>query len=127
PFFAGLLMMAGGIWSLVLIYLGLPVMMRTPPARAFGYTVLVIVAAFICQILVSLLMAGVTPKQLAGLGPGGPGTGSTVTIQTPGGTVSTSTDKIDAMTRKMEAAAREAERASREQDPQGMAKAAADT
>ena len=41
-----------GLYSLYLIYLGLPVLMRTPPERAIGYVLAVIVCAIIVWILI---------------------------------------------------------------------------
>jgi hypothetical protein len=36
-----------GLYSLVLLYLGLPVMMKSPPEKSLGYTVVAIIAAII--------------------------------------------------------------------------------
>ena len=41
-----------GLYSLYLIYLGLPVLMRTPPEKTVGYVLAVIVCAFIVWILI---------------------------------------------------------------------------
>ena len=44
-----------GLYSLFLLYLGLPVLMRTPPEKALGYTVVVIIAAIVLFMLVGLV------------------------------------------------------------------------
>jgi len=41
-----------GLYSLYLFYLGLPVLMRTPPEKAIGYVLAVIVCAFIVWLLI---------------------------------------------------------------------------
>lgn len=40
-----------GLYSLYLLYLGLPVLMKTPRERAFGYTAVVIVAAIVLSVI----------------------------------------------------------------------------
>jgi hypothetical protein len=47
-----------GLYSLYLLYLGLPVLMKTPREKAMGYTVVVIVAAIILWMIVGAI-AGV--------------------------------------------------------------------
>jgi hypothetical protein len=48
-----------GLYSLYLLYLGLPVLMKAPADRALGYTVVTIVAAFVLAIVVSYLTRAV--------------------------------------------------------------------
>ena len=43
-----------GLYSLYLLYLGLPALMRTPPDKAIGYVIAVIVAAIIVSLLIFL-------------------------------------------------------------------------
>ena len=44
-----------GLYSLYLFYIGLPALMRTPPERAIGYVLAVIVCAIIVWILIFML------------------------------------------------------------------------
>jgi hypothetical protein len=44
-----------GIYSLYLLYLGLPVLMKSPPEKALGYTVVVILAGFVLFMLIGLV------------------------------------------------------------------------
>jgi hypothetical protein len=48
-----------GLYSLYLLYLGLPVLMKAPADRALGYTVVTIVAAFVLAIIVSYVTRAV--------------------------------------------------------------------
>jgi len=51
-----------GLYSLYLFYLGLPALMRTPPERAIGYVIAVIVCAIIVWAIILFL-----PARLLGL------------------------------------------------------------
>ena len=44
-----------GLYSLYLLYLGLPVLMKSPPEKAMGYTAVVIIAAIVLFMLVGLV------------------------------------------------------------------------
>jgi len=43
PGLGALIMLAGLVYGIYLLYLGLPVLMRAPPDKAVGYTVVVVV------------------------------------------------------------------------------------
>jgi len=45
-----------GLYSLYLLYLGLPVLMKSPPARAIGYTAAVVVVLFVIWVVVFLII-----------------------------------------------------------------------
>ena len=45
-----------GLYSLYLLYLGLPVLMKAPKEKALGYTVVVIVAAVVLAMIVSMVV-----------------------------------------------------------------------
>ena len=44
-----------GLYSLYLLYLGLPILMKSPEEKALGYTALVVIAAIVVFVLVSLV------------------------------------------------------------------------
>jgi hypothetical protein len=44
-----------GVYSLFLLYLGLPVLMKSPKEKAMGYTVVVILAAIVLTILIGVV------------------------------------------------------------------------
>ena len=50
-----------GLYSLYLLYLGLPVLMKTPREKAMGYTVVVIIAAIVLSLVIGAI-AGVFMK-----------------------------------------------------------------
>jgi hypothetical protein len=63
PILGGLVQFVAAIYSLYILYLGLPVMMKSPRDKAPGYTVVVV----ICAIIVGVMISGVM-LVLAGLG-----------------------------------------------------------
>jgi hypothetical protein len=44
-----------GLYSLYLLYLGLPVLMKVPEEKALGYTAVVIIAAIVLFLVVGLV------------------------------------------------------------------------
>ena len=125
PALAWLLGLLGGLYSLYLLYKGLPVLMKSPPEKAMGYTVVVVIVAIVCNVVLSALAATVLPNPWSSVGAGlGGGAGAEITVKTPGGEVSTTQGKLEEMGRRLEAAAKKVEQASLNQDPQGVSKAA---
>lgn len=127
PALSWLLGLLGGLYSLYLLYKGLPILMKSPPDKAIGYTVVVVIAAIVCNVIFTALAATVLPNPWSSVGAGiGGGSGSEITIKTPGGEVSTTQGKLEEMGRQLEAAAKKVEQASQNQDPQGVSKAASE-
>lgn len=52
PVIGGLIAFAGGIYSLYLLYLGLPKLMKVPEQKAMGFVIVVIVLAVVIQMIV---------------------------------------------------------------------------
>lgn len=88
------------LYSLYLLYTGVPVLMKVPGGRALPYTVLLIVCVIIAAMLLSLLTRCGMPSR-AGLGAAA---GSAVSINTPSGSVSVDTAKLEALSKKLEEA-----------------------
>jgi hypothetical protein len=53
-----ILTLVGGLYGLYLLYLGIPVVMKSPPDRAMGYTIVTILAEIIVWWLLMVLVAG---------------------------------------------------------------------
>ncbi len=118
------------LYSIYLIYTGLPVLMKCPPAKAAAYTAVVIV----CGIVLSVLLVAVSGLFMPGRGmhmggmPGGlPGGmergGGDVTLKTPGGEVSINSGKMEEMAKKMEEAGKRMEAAQKSGDGAAAGKA----
>jgi Yip1 domain/zinc-ribbon domain len=59
----GLLRLAAAIWGIYLLYLGLPVLMRSPREKAAGYTAAVIVCAILLFVVIGIIMSVVNPMR----------------------------------------------------------------
>lgn len=111
------------LYSVYLIYRGVPVLMRVPQARAVGYTAALIACGAAAALVVGLVTSLVTPRPggLAGVGSTGGlgGLGSVVgsgslgrapadaagtSIAVPGTNISIDTAKVEAANRRMEEA-----------------------
>ena len=105
-----LLALAGSIYSIYLLYLGLPVLMRCPREKAIGYTAVTIVLSMILSFAISFVTSGIT---------GGMG-------MTPGSQMESSgsfdkdspVGKMEDWAKKMESAGKEMEQAQQSGDAQ---------
>lgn len=127
PALSTLLALVGALYSLYLLYTGLPVVMKSPPEKALGYTAVVVIAAIVCNVILGALAARFTLSPWSTVGAGiGAGQSTEITIKTPAGQVSTTQGKLEEMGRKLEQAAAKAERAGEQKDPQAVSQAAAE-
>jgi hypothetical protein len=118
----GVLGLLAGLYSIYLIYVGIPVLMKCPKEKAAGYTAVVIVCGIVAAIVVGAVTSALTPS--GGFGRfGGMGGGSNVTINTPRGEVSIDTAKMEAAAKKLEEAGKRMEAAQKSGDPAATGKA----
>jgi hypothetical protein len=105
------LALVGALWSVWLLYAGVPVLMKVPAERALSYTAVLIVCAMLAGLVVGWIGAalGPSPAKLAG--------GADLKISTPKGEVSVDAGKLDAFAKKMEQATKKLEEASKSGDP----------
>ena len=59
PWVSVLVLLAGGVYSIYLLYLGLPQTMKCPPEKAAGYTAVTFVIAIVLSWLISFAVGGV--------------------------------------------------------------------
>src|SRR3954470_3597857 len=103
PVLGWLLMLAALVYGIYLLYLGLPVTMKSPPEKAGGYTAVTIILAIVLSWIVGLVVAGIvgTGAMLSGIG-------TTGVSGMGGGEVQIDKDsplgKLDAWSKKVEAA-----------------------
>jgi len=109
-----------GLYSIYLIYLGLPVLMRNPPEKSAGYTAVVVVAG-----IVAGLVVGAVSTTVLGIGSWGGrhAGGGEVTIKGPGGDVTLDTSKMEAAAKRMEALGKRMEEAQAKGDGAAAGKA----
>ena len=73
------------LYSLYVIYLGLPVLMKNPKEKTIVYMVVLIIASIIAGVVLSMVTRAFTPS-MGGMGMGGMG-GGDATISTPMGDI----------------------------------------
>lgn len=122
PGIGWLIAIAGGIYSIYLLYLGLPHTMKTPTERAGGYTAVSIIIAIVLGWILALIVAGIagTGAMMSG-GLNGAHFGASsgeVTIDKD-----SSLGKLDAWSKKMEAAGKQMETAQKSGDAEATGKA----
>jgi len=59
PVLGLLLMIAGGIYSIYLMYLGLPQTMKCPPEKAAGYTAVIVIIAIVVGAVIGAVVGGI--------------------------------------------------------------------
>ena len=66
PFLGALVGLAGGIYSIYLLYLGLPVTMKAPPEKAAGYTAVAIILEIIVLWICWAIIGGIVGRGMWG-------------------------------------------------------------
>lgn len=122
PGLGTLIAVAGGVYAIYLLYLGLPHTMKCPPEKAAGYTALTIVAAILLTAILAAVLGKVIGfRAMSGMVP------TTSQIGGAGGEVALDKDgalgKLDAWSRKVEAAGKQMEAAQKSGDADAQGKA----
>ena len=93
------------LYSVYLLYTGIPVLMKAPQEKTVGYTAALVVCGILAGIVVGLATSLVTPGA-RGLGAGMAGMGDTgsVTMKVPGTDIKIDTGRLEEASRKMEEA-----------------------
>lgn len=121
----------GLVWTVYLLYTGLPVLMRTPADKAGAYTAVTIVCGIVAGIIVaavsSLFISG-GAMGVRGVGAtGSPGLGGDITIKgTDGSTVTLNSGAMTDMAKRMEEAGKRMEAAQKSGDQAAAGKAMGD-
>jgi Yip1 domain len=110
------------LYSIYLLYTGIPVLMKAPEDKALGYTAVLIV----CGIVASMIVGAVSALFTAGPGMmmgGGMSSSDNVSIKVPGAEITIDTAKIEAMGKQVEAASKKMEEAQAKGDSAAAGKA----
>jgi Yip1 domain len=101
PWVGALLALAGGIYSIYLFYLGLPVLMKCPQDRAVAYTAVCIIVAIVLGAIIGVAVGSIT----GGTTPGRVGSSDIeFSKDSPIGQLDTWTKKMEAASKQVEAA-----------------------
>jgi hypothetical protein len=115
-----ILVLLAGLYSLYVLYLGLPVLMKSPKEKALGYTAVVVVCAIVLTIVF-----GVIAKSVLGIGDGmQPDAGGPSMQFGKAGDGNDAMAKLQQMSERMDAANKKMEAAKLSGDPQAQAEAA---
>lgn len=112
PWLGWLVALAGGVYSIYLLFIGLPHTMKCPPEKAAGYTALSVVIAVVLSWILALVVGGVTAMGALAGASAGSNAGSNVTFDKD-----SRLGRIAAMGERMEAAAEEHAAAAESADP----------
>jgi hypothetical protein len=109
PALGFLIVLAGGLYSLYLLYLGLPVTMKAPADKALPYTAVIVVCTFVIMLLLGVVVASVAGvSQFAGGGFGalGGSSSSDVTFDpnSPLGALQQYAEKLEGASKNLESA-----------------------
>ncbi|MGS5086865.1 Yip1 family protein [Hydrogenophaga sp. A37] len=110
------------LYSIYLLYTGIPVLMKAPEDKALGYTAVLIVCGIVAGIIVGAVSALFTsgPSMMMG---GGMPSSDNVSIKVPGSEITIDTAKIEAMGKQVEAASKKMEEAQAKGDSAAAGKA----
>jgi len=124
PGLGWLIAIAGGIYGIYLLYLGLPHTMKAPADKAAGYTAVSVIIAIVLSWVCALVVGGIIGTgAMMGMG----AAGSNLHIGSSGGDITIDKDsalgKLDAFSKKMEAAGKQMEAAQKTGDADAQGKA----
>jgi len=108
--------LVAGLYSIYLIYTGIPVLMKCPQEKAGAYTAVVIVCGIIAAIVVGAVSAAVMPGRGFGGMVGSMHRDPDIRISTPDSEVDIDTSKMEAVAKKMEEAGKRMEAAQKSGD-----------
>lgn len=113
PWLGVLIVIAGGIYGIYLLYLGLPHTMRCPPEKSAGYTAVTVIIAIILGWIIALVVAGIagTGAALSGVNTIGGSSSDNVSID-----ADSPLGKLAALGASMEAAGKQMEEAQKSGD-----------
>ncbi len=105
PWLGGLIALIGGLYSIYLFYLGLPVLMKCPQDRAVAYTAVSIIVAIVLGIVIGIGVAAITGTG-SGIGSSHPVSSSDVQFDkdSPMGKLNDWTQKMEKASKQVEAA-----------------------
>ncbi|MFA7320988.1 MAG: Yip1 family protein [Dokdonella sp.] len=120
PWIGWLIALAGSIYGIYLLYVGLPHTMRNPPEKSVVYTLVIIVIGFILSLVIGMIVGGITAA--------GTAAGAFNSINSSSSNVTVDGDsalgKLAAFGEKMEQQSKKLEAAQRSGDSKAQSEAA---
>lgn len=108
PWLGWLIALAGAIYGIYLLYLGLPHTMRNPTDKSIGYTAVTIIIGFILSIVVGAIVGSITTTANIGNAAmlGNAGNQVTIDSDSPLGKIAAFGEQMEKQSKKMDAANR---------------------
>ncbi len=100
------------LYSLYLLYLGIPTLMKAPQEKALPYTAVLVVCAIVVGVISGTILGAVRGGSSMGMGSA---TGQ-LSVETPKGSVNVDVTKLEALSKRMEAAGKKIEKAQQSGD-----------
>ncbi len=120
PWIGWLIALAGSIYGIYLLYIGLSHTMRNPPEKSVVYTIVIIIIGFVLSLVIGAIVAGITAAGTTAATIGlGNSSSSSVTIDSD-----STLGKLAALGQKMEQQGKKMEAAQRSGDANAQAEAA---
>lgn len=121
----GLLTVIAALYSLYLLYAGIPVMMKCPKGNALGYTIVLVIVGIVVGIILSLVTAMFSPTpNFGGSAQVDPASPAGAILGGLAGKDGDAAKGIEAMSQRMEQAGKKLEAAQKSGDPNAAAAAA---
>jgi hypothetical protein len=124
PVLGVLIAIAGVVYGIYLLYLGLPQTMKCPPEKAGAYTAVTVVIAIIAGWILSMVVWGIVARAGFGMGMGGLGGLSGMTHERGSFDADSAGGKLEQWAKGMEEAGKQAEAAGNSGNPAAAAQAA---
>lgn len=114
----GILTLVAALYSLYLLFLGVPLLMRVPQEKTLPYTAVLVICAIVLGAIVGVVMGAIQggPASMGSLGV----PAAQVTIETPKGMVTVDTAKMEDWGKRMEVLGRKLEKAQQSGDQAAM-------
>ena len=110
PVIGWLVVLAGAIYGIYLLYLGLPHTMRNPPEKSAVYTVVIIIIGFVLSLIIGAIVGGITAAGTGAAAISGMSSSSssnvTIDSDSPFGKLAAMGQKMEQQSKKLEAAKR---------------------
>jgi hypothetical protein len=120
PFLGLLIAIVGGVYSIYLLYLGLPANMKVTQDKAVGYTAVVVIIAIVCGWIVSLTVGGIMATGMFASGAFSAHSSSSPDVQVD---PNSSLGKLEKWGKDMEAAGKQMETAQKSGDSKAQGEA----
>lgn len=106
------LTLLAALYSLYLLYLGVPTLMKVPQEKALPYTAVLVVCAIVVGVIAGTVLGAVRGGPTIGMGT----PASQLSIETPKGSVNVDVAKLEALSKRMEEAGKKLENAQQSGD-----------